>query len=38
MDEAKHRRLQKLQYYYNHDRGQWNLKKLPPVKYRQQLQ
>ena len=24
--------------YYNHYRGQWNLKKLPPVKYRQQLQ
>lgn len=24
--------------YYNHYRGQWNLKKLTPVKYRQQLQ
>ncbi|WP_446722421.1 IS3 family transposase, partial [Lysinibacillus sp. BSL11] len=24
--------------YYNHYRGQWNLKKLPPVKYRLQLQ
>ncbi|WP_376747968.1 IS3 family transposase [Lysinibacillus boronitolerans] len=24
--------------YYNHYRGQWDLKKLPPVKYRQQLQ
>lgn len=24
--------------YYNHYRGQWNLKKLPPAKYRQQLQ
>nr|WP_252361771.1 IS3 family transposase [Paenibacillus terrae] len=23
--------------YYNHYRGQWNLKKLPPAKYRQQL-
>ncbi|WP_369824350.1 IS3 family transposase, partial [Sporosarcina sp. P3] len=24
--------------YYNHHRAQWNLKKLPPAKYRQQLQ
>lgn len=24
--------------YYNHYRGQWNLKKLLPVKYRLQLQ
>ncbi|WP_328820899.1 hypothetical protein [Peribacillus faecalis] len=24
--------------YFNHDRGQWNLKKLPPAKYRQLLQ
>ncbi|MFE3574917.1 IS3 family transposase [Lysinibacillus sp. NPDC059133] len=24
--------------YFNHSRGQWHLKKLPPVKYRQQLQ
>ncbi|WP_337991410.1 hypothetical protein [Lysinibacillus sp. JNUCC 51] len=24
--------------YYNHYRGQWNLNKLPPAKYRQQLQ
>ncbi|MGE7945165.1 IS3 family transposase [Lysinibacillus xylanilyticus] len=24
--------------YYNHYRGQWHLKKLPPAKYRQQLQ
>lgn len=24
--------------YYNHYRDQWNLKKLLPVKYRQQLQ
>ncbi len=23
--------------YYNHYRGQWNLKKMPPVKYRQHL-
>lgn len=23
--------------YYNEERGQWNLKKLPPVKYREQL-
>jgi transposase InsO family protein len=22
--------------YYNHERGQWNLKKLPPVSYREQ--
>ena len=24
--------------YYNHYQGQWNLKKLPPAKYRQQLE
>ena len=24
--------------YYNHYREQWDLKKLPPAKYRQQLQ
>lgn len=24
--------------YYNHYRGQWNLNKLPPVRYRQQLE
>ncbi|WP_369822336.1 IS3 family transposase [Sporosarcina sp. P25] len=24
--------------YYNHYRGQWNLKKLPPAEYRRQLQ
>ncbi|WP_350338885.1 IS3 family transposase, partial [Paenibacillus sp. UMB7766-LJ446] len=24
--------------YYNHYRGQWNLKKLPPARYRQQLE
>ncbi|WP_172197618.1 IS3 family transposase, partial [Saccharibacillus qingshengii] len=23
--------------YYNLERGQWNLKKLPPARYRQQL-
>nr|WP_089833110.1 IS3 family transposase [Halolactibacillus halophilus] len=22
--------------YYNHERDQWNLKKLPPVSYREQ--
>ncbi|MFL2122650.1 IS3 family transposase, partial [Marinilactibacillus psychrotolerans] len=23
--------------YYNNERGQWNLKKLPPVHYREQF-
>lgn len=34
----KHRHLtQDALIHSDHDRGQWNLKKLPPVKYRQQL-
>lgn len=32
------REVKSYMTYYNHYRGQWNLKKLPPVKYRQQLQ
>ncbi|WP_441925836.1 hypothetical protein [Paenibacillus sp. 2TAF8] len=24
--------------YYNHYRGQWNLNKLPPARYRRQLE
>ena len=32
------REIKSYMTYYNHYRGQWNLKKLPPVKYRQQLQ
>jgi len=30
--------IKRYMIYYNHYRGQWNLKKLPPAKYRQQLQ
>lgn len=32
------REIKSYMNYYNHYRGQWNLKKLPPAKYRQQLQ
>ena len=32
------REVKSYMTYYNHYRGQWNLKKLPPAKYRQQLQ
>lgn len=31
------REIKSYMTYYNYYRGQWNLKKLPPVKYRQQL-
>lgn len=37
LDEVK-QEVKSYMTYYNHYRGQWNLKKLPPVKYRQQLQ
>lgn len=37
LEEVK-REVKSYMTYYNHHRGQWNLKKLPPVKYRQQLQ
>lgn len=37
LEEVK-REIKSYMTYYNHYRGQWNLKKLPPVKYRQQLQ
>ena len=30
--------IKRYMIYYNHYRGQWNLKKLPPAKYKQQLQ
>jgi transposase InsO family protein len=36
-EEVK-REVKSYMIYYNHYRGQWNLKKLPPSKYRQQLQ
>lgn len=36
-EEVK-REIKSYMTYYNHYRGQWHLKKLPPVKYRQQLQ
>ena len=36
-EEVK-REVKSYMIYYNHYRGQWNLKKLPPAKYRQQLQ
>lgn len=32
------REVKSCMTYYNHYRGQWNFKKLPPVKYRLQLQ
>nr|WP_233201479.1 IS3 family transposase [Sporosarcina sp. P13] len=37
LEEVK-REIKRYMTYYNHYRGQWNLKKLPPAKYRQQLQ
>lgn len=37
LEELK-REIKSYMTYYNHYRGQWNLKKLPPAKYRQQLQ
>jgi len=37
LEEVK-REVKSYMTYYNHYRGQWNLKKLPPAKYRQQLQ
>jgi len=37
LDDVK-REIKSYMMYYNYHRGQWNLKKLPPVKYRQQLQ
>lgn len=37
LEEVK-REIKSYMTYYNHYRGQWNLKKLPPAKYRQQLQ
>jgi putative transposase len=36
LEEVK-REVKSYMTYYNYYRGQWNLKKLPPVKYRQQL-
>lgn len=37
LEEVK-QEIKSYMIYYNHYRGQWNLKKLPPVQYRQQLQ
>lgn len=37
LEEVK-REIKSYMTYYNHYRGQWNLNKLPPAKYRQQLQ
>lgn len=37
LEEVK-REVKSYMTYYNHYRGQWNLNKLPPAKYRQQLQ
>mgnify|MGYP003397547200 FL=1 len=37
LEEVK-REIKSYMTYYNHYRGQWKLKKLPPAKYRQQLQ
>ncbi|WP_445739047.1 IS3 family transposase [Paenibacillus sp. FSL K6-4396] len=37
LEEIK-RRIRSYMTYYIHYRGQWNLKNLPPVKYRLQLQ
>jgi transposase InsO family protein len=37
LEEVK-REIKDYMTYYNHYRGQWHLKKLPPAKYRQQLQ
>ncbi len=36
--EEVQREIKSYMTYYNHYRGQWDLKKLPPAKYRQQLQ
>ncbi|MFS0781397.1 IS3 family transposase [Bacillus sp. 1P06AnD] len=36
LEEVK-QEIKSYMIYYNHYRGQWNLKKLPPAKYRQQL-
>jgi len=36
--QAVQREIQRYMTYYNVERGQWNLKKLPPVPYRQQLE
>lgn len=35
--EEIRREVKSYMTYYNHYRGQWNLKKMPPVKYRQHL-
>jgi len=35
LEEVK-KEIKSYMIYYNHYRGQWNLKKLPPAKYRQQ--
>lgn len=37
LEEVK-QEIKRYMIYDNHYRGQWNLKKLPPAKYRQQLQ
>lgn len=37
LEEVK-KEIKSYMIYYNHYRGQWNLKKLPPAKYRQQLE
>ena len=37
IEEVK-REIKRYMTYYNYHRGQWNLKKLPPVIYRRQLQ
>lgn len=37
LEEVK-REIKSYMTYYNHYRGQWNLKKLPPATYRRQLQ
>lgn len=36
LEEVK-REIKSYMTYYNHYRGQWNLKKMPPAKYRQHL-
>ncbi|PIC56713.1 hypothetical protein CSV80_13650 [Sporosarcina sp. P12(2017)] len=38
MLEGVKREVKSYMTYYTHHRGQWNLKKLPPAKYRQQRQ
>lgn len=37
LEEVK-QEVKSYMIYYNHYRGQWNLNKLPPVRYRQQLE